>query len=143
MMNALAAMFAAPAAGAVVDLARSGVAAATEPFELLLKAAARRAEEADASNNGSHDGDEQADGDSIRQRLAGKLRDLLASIGGVAGDVVTLRFNQTSGGVEVGDEHPLAATLEAELADDPQIADDLGRLAELEGDDSEWQFELS
>ena len=142
MMNVLAAMFAVPAAEAVVGLARSGVAAAAEPFELLLKAAAQRAENAKESSNDSHRGDENEEGESIRERLAGKLQGILSSIGAVASDVVTLRFDEMTGDVEVGDEHPLAVVLEAELAKDPQIAADMARLAELEGDDPEWQFEL-
>lgn len=142
MMNALAAMFAAPAAGAVVGLARSGVAAVAEPFELLLKAAAQRAESANETSRDSRRGDEHKEGESIRERLAGKLQGLLSSIGALAGDVVTLRLDDLTGGVSVGDEHPLAGLLEMELAKDPQIAADMARLAELEVDDPEWQFEL-
>lgn len=142
MMNALAALLAAPAAEAALGLARSGAAAVAQPFELLLKAAAERAE--GASNSTSRDRDETEEGESIRERLAGKLQELMAAIGGAAGvasDAVTLRLDEITGAVQVGDDHPLAETLEAEFAADPQIAADLARLAELEGDDAEWQFE--
>jgi hypothetical protein len=143
MMNALAVLFAAPAAEAVVGLARSGVAAAAEPFEALLKAAAQRARSSDSSTSGTRDGDAGEEGESIRQRLADKLQSLLATFGGVASDVVTLRFDEFSGSVKVGADHPLASALEAEIAEDPQFVADMGRLAEMEGSDSEWQFETT
>jgi hypothetical protein len=142
MMNTFAVMFAAPAAKAALGLARSGAAAAAEPFEMLLRAAAQRAENAGASSN-SPSSDENDEGESIRQRLAGKLQEIMAAMGVAAGDVVTLRFDETTGGVEVGDEHPLAGMLEAEIADDPQIAADLARLADMEGDDPRWQFQAA
>jgi hypothetical protein len=125
-MNALFGLLAGPAAASVADAARSTAKLAATPFEVLLNAAVGGAE-ASAAESDPVSADGSGD---LQDRVARQLQQALESLGAVAGDELTIRVDNEGFNVNGS---PDAAGVEDALRHDAQLAEDLRRLAEING----------
>jgi hypothetical protein len=108
-----------PLAGSAGAVAGTIASAATRPFASFLGAA-----ENDAAGDSPTTPDLESD-------VAGKLQKLLKSVGVPAGERVTLYIDKKTGAINVDDDQPLAADIEAALRADSELAGNLRRLAKV------------
>jgi hypothetical protein len=126
-MNALFGLLAAPAAASVAEAAGRTAKLAATPFELLLNAAVGGVDASAAEIKPIDDADVPAD---LQDRLARELQQVLESLGAAAGDELTIRV-ENEGFIVNGS--PDAARVEEALRNDPQLAEDVRHLAEING----------
>jgi hypothetical protein len=122
-MNALSPLLAGP----TLDFATRTVKAAAMPFELLLKAASQGVESTAEAGAAEPSADEQ----SLPERVAQQLQELLESLGVQPGDRVVLGVDKGTGDVTAQD-HPLAAEIEAAINGHGSLRTDLQELAKSE-----------
>ena len=129
-MNSLYGLLAAPTAATALDLAGRSAKAAATPFELLMQMAVEAAAPNSSVEESAQGGDEAQ---SLQEQIARQLQEMLASLGVEAGDRVTIKVDSATGDLSVSDVHPLASEIEAALASDSKLAEDVRRLAEIDG----------
>ncbi|MCC6494092.1 MAG: hypothetical protein IT424_13850 [Pirellulales bacterium] len=129
-MNSLLGVFAAPTALSGASVLRQTAKAVAAPFETLLTSALESADKPTGADlqSGVTDG-----AGTLREHVAASLQQVLASLGLQPGEHVTLEVDDWTGDVTVADSHPLADAIETALRDNAELAAQLRRLGEAEG----------
>jgi hypothetical protein len=125
-MNSIASLFAA-APSSALDFPTQTVKAASTPFQMLLQAA----QGADAAAGSTGDQQHADEAETLQQRLARQLQELLESLGVQPGEEVTLSVSES--GDIIADGHALANDIESAINDDARLKADLKQLTENEG----------
>ncbi|WP_428308196.1 hypothetical protein [Lacipirellula sp.] len=127
-MNALFGIAAAPtAASTATHGIQSALGALSRPFGSFFQTAVDQSDStasADAKASA-------AEATSLEQRVSKQLQELFASVGVQADEEASIRFDETTGLLRV-DGHHSATAIEAAIKSNPQLMDDLQRLAELQ-----------
>lgn len=124
-MNSLFGLAALPAAGAAANAASGITTAITRPFGHFFQDAAEQATAVNAESEGA-----MAEANSLQDRLARQLQDLLTSLGVGPEEEVSIRFDESTGQVLV-DGHHASTAIQTAIQNDPQLIADMQRLAEL------------
>jgi hypothetical protein len=127
-MNALFGLAAAPtAASTATHGLQNALGALSRPFGSFFQTAVDQSDStasADAQASA-------AEASSLEQRISKQLQELFASVGVQADEEATIRFDDVTGLLRV-DGHHSATAIEAAIKSNPQLMDDLQRLAELQ-----------
>jgi hypothetical protein len=130
-MDALAAIFAAPAAASTaVDAAAGIMGAVARPFAEVFSALTP-AEESESSD----EGDDEAS--VLHDRIAERLQEILEAAGADAGDCATVSFDPDSDEVRVNHCASAGDEAAAAIAQDDQLMDVLRQMAEVDSADDE------
>lgn len=125
-MNSLFGLAALPAAGAAANAVNGATNAITRPFGKFFQEAVEQTDPAaDAQSDAV-----MAEANSLQDRLARQLQELLTSLGVGAEEEASIRFDETTGQVMV-DGHHASSAIQSAIQNDPQLIADMQRLAEL------------
>jgi hypothetical protein len=129
-MNALFGLAAAPkAANAAVNATNNAFGAFTRPFGQFFQTAV---EEGDSSASAAS-ASAAHEATSLEARISRQLQELLTSLGAEPDEEAAIRFDETTGEINV-DGHHSAPAIEAALKNDGQLMADLQRLAKLQSE---------
>jgi hypothetical protein len=129
-MNALFGLAAAPkAANAAVNATNNALGVFTRPFGQFFQAAV---EEGDSSASAAS-ASAAHEAASLEARISRQLQELLTSLGTEPDEEAAIRFDETTGEINV-DGHHSAPAIEAALKNDGQLMADLQRLAKLQSE---------
>lgn len=126
-MNTLFGIAAAPtAARATLNATNNALSAFTQPFGKFFQAAVAEGESSASAESAAA----AQEASSLEQRLSKQLQDLLVAIGAETDEEASIRFDETTGELNV-DGHHSASAIEAAIKGNPQLLTDMQRLAEL------------
>jgi predicted RNA-binding protein Jag len=129
-MNALFGLAAAPkAANAAVNATNNALGTFTRPFGQFFQSAV---EEGDSSASAAS-ASAAHEATSLEARISRQLQELLTSLGAEPDEEAAIRFDETTGEINV-DGHHSAPAIEAVLKNDGQLMADLQRLAKLQSE---------
>jgi hypothetical protein len=123
-MNGIQGLLSIPSAATAIDMAGQAVETAVSPFAMVMHAAMGAAAAETRNARGDFNGADESLGASVARRL----QELLTSLGLRPGDRVKLEID-AAGDIRVADSDAGIGSIEAALHADPQLADDLRRLA--------------